>query len=225
MAASGADCYYVLRMWRATGASGRRPRLVSAPAARVPFLLLGALGLACGADANDLAQSSGALEAERDAPEASRAAAPAPRPSEPDVPAGSAPGGDPLVLPAAPPLTEPQQPAPLPSAELNTPRAINATEPLDVVVPPGECRFEYLGTWVRCENAGWPNTVATDAPDLLSCMQQCLERDDCTAVTDYLWLGVPDLGCYLYLSTCDAPAFEATWGEEDGGRDFRRVCS
>ena len=67
--------------------------------------------------------------------------------------------------------------------------------------------------------------MATDAPDLLSCMQQCLERDDCTAVTDYHWLGAPDLGCYLYLSTCDAPAFEATWGEEDGGRDFRRVCS
>ena len=29
----------------------------------------------------------------------------------------------------------------------------------------------------------------------------------------------------LELRVGDAPAFEATWGEEDGGRDFRRVCS
>ena len=89
------------------------------------------------------------------------------------------------------------------------------------MVPPGDCRFEYLGKWVRCENAGWPNVVATDAPDLLSCMQQCLDRDDCSAVTDHLWLGLAGLGCSLYLSTCDAPAFEPDWGEEDGGHEFR----
>jgi hypothetical protein len=93
---------------------------------------------------------------------------------------------------------------------------------MDVAI--NDCRFEHLGDWIRCENAGWPNVVETDAPDLESCMQRCLERDDCTAVTEYLWLGLPAIGCYLYLSTCDSPAFVA-WGEEDGGRDFRRTCS
>jgi hypothetical protein len=98
-------------------------------------------------------------------------------------------------------------------------------EPADVLVSPGDCRFEYLGEWVRCENAGFPNVVETDAPDLMSCIQQCLTRDDCTAVTDYHYLDAPDLGCYLYVSTCDAPAFAESWGEEDGGRDYRRACS
>jgi hypothetical protein len=101
--------------------------------------------------------------------------------------------------------------------------------PAEVVVPPGDCRFTFLGEWVRCENAGWPNTIETDAPDLLTCMQRCLEREDCTAVTDYLWLGQhdhdPRLGCWLYLSSCDAPAFAEAWGEEDAGRDYRRSCA
>ena len=87
-----------------------------------------------------------------------------------------------------------------------------------------ECEFEYLGDLVRCENAGYPNTVETDATDLESCMQLCLERDDCTGVTDYFWLGLPDLGCFLYTSTCDAPS-SPVWAEEDGGREYRRVCA
>lgn len=94
-------------------------------------------------------------------------------------------------------------------------------------MPPGDCRFGYLGEYVYCENPGWPNTVETDAPDLLTCMQQCLEREDCTAVTDYLWLGQqdPHLGCWLFVSTCDAPAFDEILGEEDLGRTYRRACA
>jgi hypothetical protein len=185
-------------------------------------LLLGALGVACGADASDVTQSSGALEpapasdVAGDAPAAALEDAPAPGTMEPAALGAEAEHSS--------PVTEPPDPAPLPSAELNTPRPVDSTEPVDVVVPPGDCRFEYLGKWVRCENAGWPNVIGTDAPDLLTCMQLCLERDDCTAVTDHLWLGLAGLGCALYLSTCDEPAFEATWGEEDAGHEFRRVC-
>jgi hypothetical protein len=110
--------------------------------------------------------------------------------------------------------------------------AANPTPPLSPAAPGdggitlGDCRFEYLGEWVRCENSGTDSAawVGTDAPDLMSCMQQCLARADCTGVTDWLWLGTPDLGCRLYVSTCDAPAF-VSWGEEDGGREYRRVCS
>jgi hypothetical protein len=60
-------------------------------------------------------------------------------------------------------------------------------------------------------------------PDLQSCMQLCLERDDCSAVTDYLWLSLPELGCELYISSCDAPEMPE-WAEEDGGRDYRKIC-
>jgi hypothetical protein len=189
--------------------------------ARWLCLLVGALAGACGADARDVAQSSGALEpapasdVAGDAPGAALEDAPAPGTIEP-----AAVGA---VAEHSSPVTEQPEPAPLPSTELNTTRPVDSTEPVDVVVPPGDCRFEYLGKWVRCENAGWPNVLETDAPDLLSCMQQCLDRDDCSAVTDYHWLGLAGLGCYLYLSTCDAPAF-ASWGEEDAGHEFRRVC-
>jgi len=133
-----------------------------------------------------------------------------------------------LTVPSAPSIIDPpsDEPAPLPSAELDTSRPLlDQLAPAEVVIPPGDCRFEFLGEWVRCENAGWPNVLETDAPDLVACMQRCLERDDCTAVTDYLWLGALDLGCYLYLSSCDEPSLAATWGEEDGGRDFRRSCA
>jgi hypothetical protein len=113
---------------------------------------------------------------------------------------------------------------PLPSAALDTSRPLLPPAPAEVVIPPGECRFEFLGESVRCENAGWPNVVVTDATDLVSCMQRCLEEEACTAVTDYLWLGQPALGCHLYLSTCDEPV-AVVWGEEDAGREFRRDCS
>jgi len=55
-------------------------------------------------------------------------------------------------------------------------------------------------------------------------MQRCLEREDCTAVTDYLWLGQPLLGCQLHISTCDEPAIASDGAEEYQGREFRRVC-
>lgn len=187
------------------------------------------LGAACGADAggpSDDGTTSGADD--RSSIETTTAAA---RPGEsaddaaPATDNGDEPGAA-LAVPSAPSITTPpSEPAPLPSAELDAKRPLlDQLAPTEVVVPPGDCRFEFLGEWVRCENAGWPNVLETDAPDLVSCMQRCLERDDCTAVTDYLWLGTPNLGCYLYLSTCDEPARADSWGEEDGGRDFRRSC-
>jgi len=125
----------------------------------------------------------------------------------PSVPLGQ---GPPPPDPNPPPPAPPEPPRPTTPA------------PAVVVVPPNNCRFEYLGDWVVCENAGWPNVVASPAPDLVGCMQECLQRDDCTAVTDYFWLGIPDLGCYLYTSSCDAPVNHPVWAEEDGGRDYRR---
>lgn len=203
----------------------------SRPAALVSCLLLGAVG--CGADAEGVSQGSGALEPRlsraaesgdddttaRDGADAEEAA---PSSDEPDAPGATDGSGTPLVLPSRGPITEPPDPEPFPTTELDTKRPVNSTEPVDVIIPPGECRFEYLGKAVRCENAG-AHVVATDATDLFSCMRLCLERDDCTAVTDYLYLGQPDAGCQLYLSTCDDP--ELVDGDEaDGGHDFRRVC-
>lgn len=199
--------------------AARNPTARGASAAVVG--LCAALAAACGADASEPGEDgveppSPVLQA-ADAPSLLDASA-----SERQASIASA------SLPSTSPLDElpPQpEPAPLPSSELQTTLPVGSSVPVDVVVPPGDCRFEYLGEWVRCENAGWPHVLATDATDLLSCMQQCLAREDCTAVTDYLWLGQAELGCYLYLSSCDEPALEADWGEEDGGRDFRRACA
>jgi hypothetical protein len=191
-------------------------------------LLIGAL--ACGADA-----TSSGLDPVDSTSEAASGSALQPTPAvadeagmartgaAPDEPSqDEAEGGPRLAAPSLPLIDDPpSSPAPLPTSELVTSRPVDAA-PMDVAI--NDCRFEYLGEWVRCENAGWPNVVETDAFDLASCMQRCLERDDCTAVTDYLWLGTSGIGCYLYLSTCDSPAFVA-WGEEDSGRDFRRTCS
>jgi hypothetical protein len=89
---------------------------------------------------------------------------------------------------------------------------------------PGSCPFYYLGDWIRCENAGWPNVVRLEsATNMEDCMAACLEREDCTAVTDYFWLGRPDLGCWLYTSTCYAPS-GGPWQEEDGGREYIKQC-
>lgn len=87
------------------------------------------------------------------------------------------------------------------------------------------CHFEYLGDWIRCEHAGWPNVEHVDAArDLEDCMALCLKRPDCTAVTDYFYLNEePPIGCYLYTSTCSAP-FSPNFAMEDGGRDYRKVC-
>jgi hypothetical protein len=192
--------------------------------------LVGAACTACGAGASDGVEGEGTTESVGALSPAEAPSAPA-APSDQAPAAGSgaaAPGGpSELSTPSIPsPITAPpsQEPAPLPHAALDTPRSLDRLAPAEVVIEPGDCRFEFLGEWVRCENAGWPNVLEANAPDLETCMRQCLERDDCTAVTDYLWLGQPGLGCYLYLSTCDEPAFATSWGEEDAGRDFRRRC-
>jgi hypothetical protein len=130
--------------------------------------------------------------------------------------------GTPLVLPSNAPITEPPDPEPLPTGELNTQRPVNSTEPVDVIIPPGDCRFEYLGNAVHCENSG-SQVLETDATDLFSCMRLCLQREDCTAVTDYLYLEQPGAGCQLHLSTCDHPEAVGV-GADDGGHDFRRSC-
>lgn len=203
----------------------------SRPVALVSCLLLGAVG--CGADADGVSQGSGALEPAHsraaqsnavgaDARDDADVAEAASSGDEPDAPGATDEGGTPLVLPSRDPVTEPPDPEPFPTTELDTRRPVDSTEPVDVIIPPGDCRFEYLGKAVRCENAG-AHAVATDATDLFSCMRRCLERDDCTAVTDYLYLGQSDGGCALHLSTCDDP--ERVHGDEDdGGHDFRRVC-
>jgi hypothetical protein len=190
--------------------------------------LFGAVCTACGGGASEGFDSEGTTESRG-------ALSPAEAPSGPSTPssdadeAGSGASGPVEASLATPsmPITAPpsEEPSALPHAALDTPRSLDQLAPSEVVIEPGDCRFEFLGEWVRCENAGWPNVLATDAPDLVTCMRQCLERDDCTAVTDYLWMGQPDLGCYLYLSTCDQPAFAEAWGEEDGGRDFKRRCA
>jgi hypothetical protein len=182
-----------------------------------------ALLAACGGDAGPTTPAEAAPDVTLQSAEP---AAPTPEPPGSRADTGTDPGQLSVSIPApVTPAQPPEEPAPLPSAELELPRP-DLPAPAEVVVPPNDCRFEYLGEWVRCENAGWPNTIETDAPDLVTCMQECLERDDCTAVTDYLWLGLHDgqsqLGCWLYVSTCDAPAFAADWGEEDAGRDYRR---
>jgi hypothetical protein len=194
----------------------------------VSCLLLGAAG--CGADASDVAQGSGALE-----PQATEAGASdddgLSRGAEHDEARASAAGsseapaegsGTPFVLPSDSPITEPPDPAPLPTTELQTTRPVNSSEPVDVIIPPGECRFEYLGKSVRCEDPVRPHVIATDAADLFSCMRECLQRDDCTAVTDYLYLDGPE-GCLLHVASCDEPE-RVDGDEDDGGHEFRRVC-
>lgn len=188
-----------------------------------------AVGTACGADASERGDEEGTTEsvgALSPAEVPSTLAVPASEPT-PSGSSASAPAeASELVAPGRPPVTAPpsEEPSALPHAALDTSRSLDRLAPAEVVIEPGDCRFEFLGEFVRCENAGWPNVLETDAPDLVTCMRQCLERDDCTAVTDYLWMEQPDLGCYLYLSTCDQPELASSWGEEDGGRDFRRAC-
>jgi hypothetical protein len=193
-------------------------------------VLVGMLGMACGGSAGDRREESSTEATLPLAPTASSASVPRPSGAADDAASStSAPEEGAMAaapsIPLVPSPSEPAEEQPLPSTELDTTRSLGTLAPTEVVIEPGDCRFEFLGDWVRCENAGWPNVALTDASDLVSCMQRCLEVDGCTAVTDYLWLGLPGLGCYLYLSTCDEPAFASDWGEEDGGRDFRRSCS
>jgi hypothetical protein len=127
-------------------------------------------------------------------------------PDQSSSPLVSAPESQPDASPPSqPPPSEPARPNPAPP-------------------PSSHACFEYLGDWITCENAGWPNVEQTSAPDLEACMQLCQQRPDCTAVTDYFWMDRPDLGCWLYTSTCSAPAGGA-WQEEDGGRQYRKRCA
>ena len=180
------------------------------------------LALACGGRTDDVSRDDAeqnALASARATPDSADRA-----PSSPpyldatqvpvSVPATSAPAPPLSALGPAPEVQPPQQPAPPPP---ETPRPdAGATS------SPPSC-FDYLGDWITCENAGWPNTEKTDATDLPACMQACLQRRDCTAVTEYFWMNRPDLGCWLYTSTCNAPA-GGVWQEEDGGKQYVRTC-
>ncbi|HKO94509.1 MAG TPA: hypothetical protein VJU61_25320 [Polyangiaceae bacterium] len=119
----------------------------------------------------------------------------------------------PPPLPAAPP------------AQVEPPWLAEARNRPDVPPLEAPC-FEYLGDWIRCEGAGnSPEVVDVPGRDLSRCLEACSERDDCVAVTDYTWLGIdePYLGCSLYLSSCAAPG-TGVWHEEDGGRQYLKVC-
>jgi hypothetical protein len=207
-----------------------------APGARGTLLgsalcwLVGAVCTACAGGASDGFEGDDTTESVGALSPAEAASGPSTSSSDADEAGSSASASgeaSELAAPSTPPITAPPdgEPSALPHAALDTPRSLDRLAPAEVVIEPGACRFEFLGESVRCEHAGSPNVLETDAPDLITCMRQCLERDDCTAVTDYLWLGQPGLGCYLYLSTCDEPAFAEPWGEEDAGRDFRRRCA
>jgi hypothetical protein len=94
-------------------------------------------------------------------------------------------------------------------------------------VPPVQTQcFEFLGDWIRCEGEGEsPDVVSIPGQDLDGCFAACRERSDCVAVTDYTWLNAPiSAKCYLNLSSCRAPS-GAVWHEEDGGREYRKVCA
>ena len=172
-------------------------------------LLLGLSLCGCGARTDDSAQ---AVRAQSATPQSEvRHTASAPSSSAPQAAPTPAPTGfikaSSELAPNNLPPTEPQRP----DAGVAPPPASSAC-------------FEYLGDWITCENAGWPHVEQTSAQDLQSCMQLCQQRPDCTAVTDYFWMDRPDLGCWLYTSTCSAPA-GGVWQEEDGGRQYRRRCA
>jgi len=84
----------------------------------------------------------------------------------------------------------------------------------------GTCSFEYLGNWMRCEEA-LRGAVTVVAGGFEACKAACLADPNCTTVTDYHYLSdVP--GCYLYTAqTCDAPE-ALPFG--DSGKAYRRVC-
>jgi len=196
-------------------------------------LLLGLSLCGCGARTADSAQAVRAQSAAPQ-PESDPQTASAPSSSAPQVAPAPAPTGfikastEPAPSGCCPPPApeEVQQEAP-PSPP--TPNDLPPTEPprpdAGAAPPPASSAcFEYLGDWITCENAGWPHVEQTSAPDLQSCMHLCQQRPDCTAVTDYFWMDRPDLGCWLYTSTCSAPA-GGVWQEEDGGRQYRKRCA
>lgn len=125
--------------------------------------------------------------------------------------------------PSLPPSDNSVRVAPVESSARLVP--VDRDAALDLQPPPAsDACFEYLGDWIRCENAGWPNLVDVPGGSLSECFQVCLGRDDCTAVTDWSWLREPELGCSMYVSSCEAPS-TGVWHEEDAGRQYRRVCA
>lgn len=85
------------------------------------------------------------------------------------------------------------------------------------------CWYEYLGDWINCEDAGWPNFSDIQATSLQDCADACLLDHQCTAILDYSWLGLDDLTCFLHLATCDDPGPNVS-AEEDGAKHYRKVC-
>jgi hypothetical protein len=194
----------------------RKKQLMAATARRIGHWIGFSLALACGGRTEGTGVDDGARAALASAAKApsspppyleSSQAVPAIVPTSAPPPAPAPPVNPPPVmnLQATPHVSEPPRPA--------VPRAPTSPDPC----------FDYLGEWITCENAGGPNVQRTDATDLQSCMQACLHQQDCTAVTEYFWMDRPDLGCWLYTSTCNAPA-GGPWQEEDGGRQYVRTC-
>jgi hypothetical protein len=113
-------------------------------------------------------------------------------------------------------------PDPTPSGIQIEPRP--DTPPQSPSVELNGCHFEYLGDWISCQDDVGPLGERQPGASFEECLSACLERPECNAVIDYHWLGRPDLGCSLFLSSCDTPR-TGPWQQEDGGRHYRKVCS
>ena len=179
------------------------------------------LALACGGSAKDVSEAGGITRV-RPADEPSRALEVPPEAAGPSSPPPASNEVAYSIPVTSPPPAEAPAPAPAPATDDWGPRP--STPAPEVLVPAsGSCRYEYLGDWVRCEHSEWPNFVDSAATDLAGCVEECQARDDCTAVTDWRWLGLPDLGCALYISTCSEPT-SPVYAEEDGAREYVKTC-
>ena len=88
----------------------------------------------------------------------------------------------------------------------------------------GECHFEYLGDWIRCEgNDTWPWLMEVPNDSVDDCLRACLVEPTCVGVVDHYHLNLSYLGCVLDVSVCDHPATNS-WAEEDGGKEYLKVC-
>jgi hypothetical protein len=91
----------------------------------------------------------------------------------------------------------------------------------------GQCWFEYLGDWVRCEEWGFPNAIEVPAESPAECAQSCREDEECSAYSEYFWQGLPALegfsDCFHHVGSCENPEF-AVDAKFDGAREYRKVC-
>jgi hypothetical protein len=55
------------------------------------------------------------------------------------------------------------------------------------------------------------------------CFDACLERPDCTAVTDYFGETGSNDGCYIRRGACGTIATDPS-AEEDAGKEYAKVC-